>query len=81
MGNRRSFARRRTHHDAGYGLCDLLRLLHVQLRRRYGFADVLVARAGTRVTAVGGQAAGRKIEDEIAAIAEDLGLPYVSRSS
>lgn len=63
--------------DTGY---DLLRLLHVQLRRRYGFADVLVARAGTRVTAVGGQASGRKVEDEIAAIAEDLGLSYVSRS-
>lgn len=60
---------------------DLLRLLRVQLDREYGFADVLIARAGPRVvTATGGQASGRKIEDEIAAIAENLGLPWVARS-
>ena len=59
---------------------DLLRLLRVQMRREYGFADVLVARAGSRVTAFGSQASGRKVEDEIEAIAEDLGLSWVARS-
>ncbi|ORW25163.1 DpnII family type II restriction endonuclease [Mycobacterium palustre] len=59
---------------------DLLRLLRVQQDRKYGFADVLIARAGSRVTAFGGQASGRKVEDEIAAIAEDLGLSWVARS-
>ncbi|CAM4374274.1 hypothetical protein MB901379_00481 [Mycobacterium basiliense] len=59
---------------------DLLRLLRTQIVREYGFADVLIARAGPRVTAFGGQASGRKVEDEIAAIAEDLGLSWVARS-
>jgi hypothetical protein len=60
---------------------DLLRLLRVQLDRTYGFADVLIARAGPRVTASSGQASGRKVEDEISAIADDLGLSHVDRST
>ena len=59
---------------------DLLRLLRVQRNRTYGLADVLIARAGPRATASGGQASGRKIEDEISAIATDLGLPHTQRS-
>lgn len=59
---------------------DLIRLLQVQLRRSYGLGDVLVARAGGRVMASMGSQSGRRVEDEIEAIANDLGLPYVPRT-
>ena len=53
---------------------DLIRLVTVQRGRPYDFGDVLVARAGTRQTASRAGASGRKVEDEIEAIAHDLGL-------
>lgn len=59
---------------------DLLRLLTVQLRRQYEFGDVLIARAGSRVTAAEAGRSGRRVEDEIEAIAQDLGLPYETRT-
>ncbi|WAC53900.1 hypothetical protein [Gordonia sp. SL306] len=59
---------------------DLVRMLRTQLERTYTFADILVARAGSRVTATRAGASGRHIEDEIEAIAHDLGLDYVTRS-
>ena len=59
---------------------DLVRMLRVQMARTYTFADILVARSGTRATATRAGASGRHIEDEIEAIARDLGLPYVTRS-
>jgi hypothetical protein len=59
---------------------DLLRLLSVQRVRPYTFGDVLVARAGSRVTATQAGKSGRKVEDEIEAIAADLGLPYQTRT-
>jgi hypothetical protein len=59
---------------------DLLRLLTVQLARQYEFADVLVARAGSRVTATEAGRSGRRVEDEIESIAKDLGLPYETRT-
>lgn len=59
---------------------DLLRLLQAQRHRTYGFGDVLVARAGTRVTATRAGASGRRVEDEIEAIARDLGLPCQTRT-
>ena len=59
---------------------DLLRMLTVQLSRQYTFGDVLVARAGSRVTATQAGKSGRKVEDEIEAIAVDLGLPYDTRT-
>lgn len=59
---------------------DLLRMLKVQLNREYGFADVLVARAGGRGTATRAGQSGRKVEDEIEAIAKGLGLPYETRA-
>lgn len=59
---------------------DLIRLLEVQLDRSYSFGDVLVARAGGRVMASMGSQSGRRIEDEIEAIANDLGLPCVPRT-
>ncbi|MGW0038288.1 hypothetical protein [Gordonia sp. NPDC003376] len=59
---------------------DLVRLLETQMHRTYTFADILVARAGTRVTATRAGASGRRIEDEIEDIARDLGLSYVTRS-
>lgn len=59
---------------------DLLRLLIVQLTREYELGDVLVARAGSRVTATQAGQSGRKVEDEIEAIAADLGLPYETRT-
>lgn len=59
---------------------DLLRMLTVQQARQYEFGDVLVARAGSRVTATQAGQSGRKVEDEIEAIAKDLGLPYQTRT-
>ena len=59
---------------------DLLRMLRVQLHRQYDFGDVLVARAGTRVTATRAGKSGRKVEDEIEAIVKDLGIPYKTRT-
>lgn len=59
---------------------DLIRLLATQLNRTYTFADILVARAGTRATATRAGASGRRIEDEIESIAQELGLDYVTRS-
>lgn len=59
---------------------DLIRLLNVQRSKTYGFADVLIARAGSRVTATQAGKSGRKVEDEIEAIVVDLGLPYETRT-
>jgi hypothetical protein len=59
---------------------DLIRLLGIQRGRPYDFGDILVARAGTRRAAAIAGASGRKIEDEIEAIASDLGLPYETRT-
>ena len=60
---------------------ELVRALESQSGRTYDFADILIARAGSRVTATRSQSAGRMIEDRITEIAQDLGLPYVARSS
>jgi predicted secreted protein len=59
---------------------DLLRLLTIQRDRTYEFGDVLIARAGTRVTATRAGQSGRRVEDEIEAIAVDLDLPYRTRT-
>lgn len=59
---------------------DLLRLLRTQRDRAYNFADILVARSGSRASATRAGASGRKVEDEIEAIAAGLGLDYVTRS-
>ncbi|WHU47753.1 hypothetical protein QNM97_01700 [Gordonia sp. L191] len=59
---------------------DLVRMLTAQMDRTYAFADILVARAGTRLTATRAGASGRRIEDHIEDIARDLGLDYVTRS-
>jgi hypothetical protein len=59
---------------------DLVRLVTVQRARDYDFGDILAARAGTRRTATSAGASGRKVEDEIEAIARDLGLPYDTRA-
>lgn len=59
---------------------DLLRLLRVQRQNTYDFGDILVARAGPRATATRAGASGRRIEDEIEAIAVDLGLGYQTRT-
>jgi hypothetical protein len=59
---------------------DLNRLVTMQRRRPYDFGDVLVARAGTRLTAARAGASGRKVEDEIEAVAGDLGLPCQTRT-
>ena len=59
---------------------DLIRSLTVQQARDYEFSDVLVARAGTRGTAARAGQSGRDVEDEIEAIATDLGLPSQTRT-
>lgn len=59
---------------------DLIDMINSQVDREYGLADVLIARAGTRVTATRASAAGRSIEDMIEDIAKDLGLPYATRT-
>lgn len=58
---------------------DLVRLLTIQRCRPYRFADILIARAGTRVTATSAGRAGRDVEDELERIARDLHLPYQMR--
>lgn len=59
---------------------DLVRLLADQLNRTYDFGDILVARAGTRRTATDAGATGRRVEDEIERVAQDLGLPCATRT-
>ena len=59
---------------------DLVRLLEVQRARAYDFGDVLLARAGTRATATRAGASGRRVDDDIEAIARDLGLTHQTRT-
>ena len=59
---------------------DLVRLVNEQRTRTYDFGDVLVARAGTRRTAMDAGATGRRVEDEIERVANDLGLPSATRT-
>lgn len=59
---------------------DLVRLVEGQRSQTYDFGDILIARAGTRQTATAASASGRKVEDEIEAIARKLGLPYQTRT-
>jgi hypothetical protein len=59
---------------------DLLELMRVQRARTYRFGDVLVARAGTRGTAVGAGKTGQRVENEIEAVAAALDLPYQTRT-
>ena len=58
----------------------LVQSLKAQLGRAYSFGDVLVARAGTRVTAVSAATSGRILEDRIEAIAVELRLTYQPRT-
>lgn len=59
---------------------DLVRLVEMQRANAYTFGDLLVARADTRVTATSAGVSGRKVEDEIEAIARDLGLACETRT-
>ncbi|MEV4666606.1 hypothetical protein [Microbacterium sp. LWO12-1.2] len=59
---------------------DLIAALETQRLKTYDFGDILIARAGTRATATRAGVSGRKVEDEIEAIAESLGLPYQTRT-
>ncbi|HEU5269826.1 MAG TPA: hypothetical protein VFU36_07870 [Jatrophihabitans sp.] len=59
---------------------DLVRQLNAHLRGQFSFGDILVARAGSRVTAVRAGQAGRDLEDSIEAIAKGLGLSYELRT-
>lgn len=59
---------------------DVVRLVSTQRFQSYDFGDILVARGGTRATATRAGAAGRRIEDEIEAIAVDLGLECQTRT-
>lgn len=63
--------------DAEY---DVVRLVAEQRASVYDFGDVLAARAGGRRTAAAGQQTGRKVEDEIEAVASSFGLPYEPRT-
>lgn len=59
---------------------DLIRSLTAQRSRSYNFGDILVARSGARSTAMRAGASGRRLEDEIEAVAISLGLPYQTRT-
>lgn len=59
---------------------NLINLLHDQLYETYSFGDVLVARGGTRLIAKRAGVSGRKLEDEIEAIARELGLACETRT-
>lgn len=59
---------------------ELILSLDKQRHQAYNFGDILVARAGTRVTATSATTAGRSIEDLIESIAKDLGLSCETRT-
>ncbi|MFF0366947.1 hypothetical protein [Micromonospora sp. NPDC005087] len=59
---------------------DLIRLVEVQRRRTYDFGDLLTARAGSRAIAARAGQSGRKVEDEIELIAQDVGLKCEPRT-
>jgi hypothetical protein len=59
---------------------NLVPTITVQRRREFTFGDVLVARAGSRVRATSAGVSGRKVEDEIEAIAVGLGLEVQTRT-
>lgn len=59
---------------------DLVRSLKVQLDHEHTFGDILVARAGSRARAKDAGAQGRSVEDQIEAIAKDLGLKTMVRT-
>lgn len=59
---------------------DVVRLVAAQRGEQYDFGDILIARAGTRRTAASAGATGRRVEDEIEAVARSLGLPYRTRT-
>lgn len=59
---------------------DLMRLLEAQRGKIYEFGDVLVARAGTRLTATHAGQRGRRLEDEIESAARSLGLTCATRT-
>ena len=58
------------------GEFDLIRLIMDQRHSDYDFGDVLIARASSTATASRAGASGRRLEDVIEAIIQDLGLPY-----
>ncbi len=77
-----SLARERAHElitmlDEEYRL---VQLIQEQRERIYTFGDILIARAGTRATATRAGAAGRRVEDEIEAVAVRLELPHQLRT-
>jgi hypothetical protein len=51
-----------------------------QMHQAYGIADVLIARAGTRVVATAAGQQGRHVEDEIEAVTKGLQLDYETRT-
>lgn len=59
---------------------DLVPQVKAQLHQTYGIADVLIARAGTKAAAGAAGKQGRKVEDEIEAVARGLGLSYETRT-
>ena len=59
---------------------DLIRLIMDQRDSDYDFGDVLIARASSTATASRAGASGRRLEDVIEAIIQDLGLPYHART-
>jgi len=59
---------------------DLIRQIATQRTKQFSFGDVLVARAGSRVTASRAGQAGRALEDNIEDIAKGLGLDYETRT-
>lgn len=59
---------------------ELVRLVASQRHRTYDFGDLLAARAGTRASAIRAGVSGRRLEDEIEAIARDLGLACGTRT-
>lgn len=57
----------------------LVEALEQQRTKAYTFGDVMVARAGSRGTASRAGQAGRILEDQLEAIADELGLRYLTR--
>lgn len=63
--------------DKEFGLLEELR---TQRRRKWSFSDVLLERFATRLRAAGSIGRGRRVEDLVEAVVQDLGLEHSMRT-
>lgn len=59
---------------------EVVKYIGLQRHAVFDFGDIIIARAGTRASAIRAGASGRRVEDEIERIATDLGLDCATRT-